>query len=166
MHHCKNCTSVYFPRVEEAVSGGLGSSLGGCVIVGVMVQCVFFFYIILYHCKVDHFPWYRSPFLFYSSIGWQGGARVSCSSLGVGASIQLTTKESQALECPSSVSWRRLIFLDYRKLELYFQLELNIKELLEKHQVVFVSKWFSTLKTVCICVPFVYYYHFTNTDNN
>ena len=125
MYHCKICASVYFPRIEEAVLGGLGSSLGGCVIVGVMVQCVFFFYIILYHCKVDHFPWYGSPFLFYSSIGLQGGARlvhevtnsfklvktrVSCSSLGVGASVQLTTEESRALERPSSGRWRRMIF--------------------------------------------------------
>ena len=132
MYHCKNCTNVYLPRVEEVVSGGIGSSLGGCVIFGVMVQCVFLFYIILYHCKVDHFPWYGSPFLFYSSIGWQavarlvhevtnrfkpvknsgwqGGARVICISLGVGAFVQLTTEESQALECPSSGSSRKMIF--------------------------------------------------------
>ena len=36
IHYRTNCTSVYLPRVEEAVSGGLGSSLGGCVIVWVM----------------------------------------------------------------------------------------------------------------------------------
>ena len=57
-------------------------------------------------------------------------------------------------------------FLDSRNLELYFQLELNIKELLEKHQVVFVSEWVSTLKTVCICVPFFFCYHCTKNDNN
>ena len=73
-----------------------------------------FFYIILYHCKVDLFPQYGSPFFFYYSIGWQGGARVvhevtnrfkpvktsgwqggarvTCSSMGVGASVQLTTE--------------------------------------------------------------------------
>ena len=123
MYHCKNCTSVNLPRVEEEMFGGLGSSLGGCFIVGVIVQCIFFFYIILYHCIVDHFPWYESPFLFYSYIGWQGGARlvhevtnrfkpvknlgwqgrtrVSCSSLGIGASIQLTTEEYRVLEHPS-----------------------------------------------------------------
>ena len=75
---------------------------------------------------MDHFPWYRSSFFFYYSIGWQGGARqvhevtyrlelvntsgwsggarVNCSSLGVGASVQLTTEESRALERPSSGS--------------------------------------------------------------
>ena len=37
IHYCTNCTSVYLPRVEKTVSGGLESSLGGCVIVGVMV---------------------------------------------------------------------------------------------------------------------------------
>ena len=141
--------SVYLPRVDEAVLGGLGTSLCGCVIVGVMVQCVVLFYIILYHFKVDHFPWYGSPLLFYSSIwwqggarlmyevmkkfkpvktsGWQGGARVSCSSLGVGASAQLTTEESQALERPSSGRWKRMLFQNYRKLLLSFQLGLKIK---------------------------------------
>ena len=118
--------------IEEAVSRGLGSSLGGCVIVVVMVYFVFFFYIIIYHCKVDHFPWYESPFFFFSSIGWQGGARlvhevtnrfkpmknlgwygcsrVSFSSLGVGAFVQLTTEESWVLERPSNRIWRIIIF--------------------------------------------------------
>ena len=39
---------------------------------------------------------------------WYGGARVSCSSLGVGASVQLTTEESRALERPSSGSREEL----------------------------------------------------------
>ena len=140
MYHRKNCASVYLPRVEEVVS--LRSSLGGCVIVGVMVQCVFFFYIILYHCKVNHFPWYESPFFFYYFIrwqggailghevtnrfntvkhsGWQGGARVSCSSLGVQASVRLTIEESRALELPSSGSWRRMLFQILRSWSFIF----------------------------------------------
>ena len=52
---------------------------------------------------------------------------MSCRSLGVGESIQLTSEESRALELEKND------FLDSKKLELYFQLELNIKELLEKH---------------------------------
>ena len=44
---------------------------------------------------------------------------MSCSSLGVGASVQLTTKDSRVLE--------KNDFLYSKKLDLYFQLELNIK---------------------------------------
>ena len=42
--------------------------------------------------------------------GWKGGSRVNCSSLVVGASVQLTTEESRVLEHPSSGSWRRMLF--------------------------------------------------------
>ena len=57
---------------------------------------------------------------------------MSCSSLGVGASIQLNTEDSSI---GASIQWEleNNAFLDSRKLELYFQLDLNIKELLEKH---------------------------------
>ena len=55
--------------------------------------------------------WYSisSSTSLYIIVKW-GGARVSCSSLGVGASVQLTTEESQVLERPSSGIWRRMFF--------------------------------------------------------
>jgi len=53
---------------------------------------------------------------------------VSCSSSGVGASVQLTTEESRALEHPSSGSWRRMLFKNSRNFFLSFQLGLKIKE--------------------------------------
>jgi len=57
-------------------------------------------------------------------------------------------------------------FLDSRKLEIYFQLDSKITELLEKNSGGFFLEGVPMLKTVCICVPFVYYYHYTKIDNN
>ena len=57
--HCKGFTSVYLPRVEEVVLGGLGSSLGGCAIVGLwssVSSSSTSFYIIL---KLTIFPGMR-----------------------------------------------------------------------------------------------------------
>lgn len=67
-----------------------------------------------------------------------------------------------------SIQWEleKNAFLDSRNLELSFQLELNIKKLLEKRSGGFCPKGGFHLKTVCICVPFVYCYHCTNTNNN
>ena len=77
---------------------------------------------------------------------------MTCRSLGVGTSIQLTTEESPALDLPSCGSWRRILFLDSRKLELYFQLELNIKELLEKHSSgFFLEEGFHLKNCVHLC---------------
>ena len=58
---------------------------------------------------------------------------VSCSSLGVGASVQLTI--GRVLSVGASIQWelQKNSFLDSRKLELYFQLELHIKQLLDNH---------------------------------
>ena len=79
---------------------------------------------------------------------------MSCSSLGVGASVQLTTE----MGIGASIQWEmeKNAFIDSRKLEIYFQLELNIKELLEKHSGGFCpGEGFHLKKCVHLCSFFL-----------
>ena len=57
-----------------------------------------------------------------------------------------------------SIQWdlEKNAFLDSKKLELYFQSELKIKELLEKHSMVFDPEGVFHLKFLCLLCSFIH----------
>ena len=67
-----------------------------------------------------------------------------------------------------SIQWEleKNSFLDSRKLELSFELELKIKELLEKRSVVFDPEGVLHLKFLCLLCSFIHCCYCININDN